>query len=96
MPKKLLSIKPSTDGVHKYVAKFEVNGKSKTTQFGAKGYSDFTKNKDPDRKASYLARHRPTENWSDPTTAGALSRYVLWNKPTIKASIADYKSKFKL
>jgi len=29
-------------------------------------------------------------------SAGTLAKYVLWNLPTIKASIADYVKKFKL
>ena len=28
--------------------------------FGAIGFSDFTKNKDPARKANYIARHKKT------------------------------------
>jgi hypothetical protein len=36
------------------------------------------------------------ENWKDPTSAGALSRWILWNKPTFKASLADYKRRFGL
>jgi hypothetical protein len=27
-------------------------------------------------------------------TAGTLALYILWNKPTIKESIKDYKKKF--
>jgi hypothetical protein len=36
------------------------------------------------------------ENWRDPTTPGALSRWVLWNKPSLKGSIADFKKRFHL
>ena len=68
----------------------------KTTHFGSKGSSDFTINKDPKRKERYLDRHRKREDWNAYMTAGALSRYLLWNKPTLKASIADYKKRFKL
>jgi hypothetical protein len=28
-------------------------------------------------------------------TAGSLSRFILWNMPTIKASFADYRARFK-
>ena len=28
----------------------------------------------------------------DPTRAGYLSLYILWNKPSLKASITDYKN----
>tara|TARA_B110000503_G_C7170919_1_gene424236 strand:- start:3052 stop:3354 length:303 start_codon:yes stop_codon:yes gene_type:complete len=72
------------------------DGKTKTIHFGAKGMSDFTKHKDPKRKERYLARHKKNENWNVPDTAGSLSRWVLWNKPTYEASVKDYKKKFKL
>ena len=72
-----------------------IDGK-KTVSFGAAGMSDFTKHKDPERKQRYLNRHKKNENWNDPTTAGYLSRWILWNKPTRSASIKDYKKKFRL
>ena len=76
---------------------FDKNGdKIKTTHFGASEYSDFTKHKDANRKKRYITRHQKREYWNKPMTAGALSRWVLWNKPALKTSIADYKKKFKL
>jgi hypothetical protein len=36
------------------------------------------------KKESYLARHRENEDWNDVMSAGALSRWILWNKPTLK------------
>jgi hypothetical protein len=50
----------------------------------------------------YLERHgggfetSTKEDWKDPTTAGALSRWILWNKPSLKGSFDDYKSRFGL
>ena len=61
------------------------------TDFGAVGYSDFTKHKDPKRMQRYLSRHKSRENWGNLKSAGALSRYILWNKPSLSASVADYK-----
>ena len=99
--KKEVKITTATDGVHKKKAVFSVdNKKVKTTQFGAKGYSDYISyyRSNPaeaeKHKTAYLTRHKATENWSDPKSAGALSRWILWNKPTLPASIADYKKKF--
>jgi hypothetical protein len=76
----------------------EKSGKKikKTIHFGAEGMSDFTIHGDTKRKARYLARHRKRENWSDPMTAGALSRWILWNKPTLEGSIKDFKVRFRL
>ena len=90
-------IKPSTKAEKKYMAIFYENGKKKkTTHFGAAGMSDYTKHKNKTRKRRYMTRHRKRENWNNYMSAGSLSRYILWNKPTLKASIADYKKKFNL
>jgi hypothetical protein len=92
-----VSIKPSTSSGKKMMAVFYDTAKKKvkTTHFGASGYEDYTTHGDLQRKQNYLSRHS-NENWNDYMTAGSLSRYLLWNKPTIKASIDDYISRFKL
>ena len=94
----LLSIKPDTNGKNKYVATFKnkETGRTKTTHFGAVGYEDFTIHKDEERKKKYIARHKSREDWNDYTSKGSLAYYILWNKPTIRESIADYKKKFNL
>jgi hypothetical protein len=92
----LISIKKSPKKDKKYVASFCKNGRIKQTHFGAKGMSDYTKHKDKQRKSRYIQRHKSRENWKDPTSAGALSRYVLWGKPSFRESVADYKRRFKL
>ena len=86
-------IKPSNKKGKKLMAIFD---DKKTIHFGASGMSDFTKHKDPKRKERYLKRHKANENWNNPKTAGALSRWILWNKPSLQASIKDYKTRFKL
>ena len=70
--------------------------KVKTIHFGQEGASDFTIHKDINRKKLYLDRHRKREKWSNPQTAGSLARWILWNKKSLQASIADYKKIFKL
>ena len=106
---KLLKIIPSDVKGKKYSAYFMLeNGKEKKVNFGGAGYRDFTlmNNKKskfylPNSgarekvKQSYLKRHAK-EDWFKPMTAGALSRWVLWNKPTLAGSIAHFKNKFKL
>lgn len=91
---KLITIKKSTVPSKKYTAVFLCShGKIKTTHFGATGYEDFTMHRDPQRKISYQQRHQHNK-LNDPTSAGALSWYILWNKPTVKASIASYRKHF--
>ncbi|MDC0366956.1 hypothetical protein OAM67_00865 [bacterium] len=81
----------------KFTAKFFKGTKLvKTTHFGAAGYSDYTMHKDTKRKQRYINRHQKNENWNNYMSAGALSRYILWNKPTLQASLKDYKQQFNL
>jgi len=92
---KKVIIKKSTNSKKKYMAVFyEGDKKIKTTHFGCAGMSDFTKHKDEARKQRYMNRHKTRENWQDPMSAGSLSRYILWNKPTLRASINDFKKRF--
>mgnify|MGYP005654222687 FL=1 len=92
---KKVIIKKSTNSKKKYMAVFYENGKKKkTTHFGCAGMSDYTKHKDPTRKQRYMNRHEMRENWQDPMSAGSLSRYILWNKPTLRESIQDFKNRF--
>lgn len=92
---KRVEIKPSTIKGKKLTAIFyEDNKKIKTIHFGASGMSDYTLHKDDKRKERYMNRHRSNENWNDPMTAGALSRWILWNKKTKSASIRDFKNRF--
>jgi hypothetical protein len=94
---KLISIQPSTRKDKKLVALFDLGDeKFKAVHFGAKGYSDFPTHKNEDRKELYLKRHSVNEDWTDPLKPGTLSRYVLWNKPSLDASISDYKRRFRL
>lgn len=66
-----------------------------TTDFGATGYSDYTKHGDKERRDAYIARHKKDLATGDPTRAGYLSMFVLWNKPSREASIADYKRRLR-
>ena len=81
------------------MARFEVDGRERTTHFGQAGAKDYTSHDRAVReirKKAYDARHRSSENWSDPTSAGALAKYILWNKTSVSASLADYKRRFNL
>jgi len=90
-------IKKSTKPEKKLMAIFTMdNGRTRTTHFGASGMDDYTKTRDKEQKQRYLKRHRRNENWNAPMTAGALSRWILWNKETRGASVSDYKRRFNL
>ena len=84
---------PANDGKHKY---YIITSSGRKIYFGAKGYSDYTIHKDPERKQRYIERHKEKENWmkSGIDTAGFWSRWLLWNKPTIETSYNDIKKRF--
>ena len=67
-----------------------------TVHFGATGYQDFTQHGDETRKASYLARHKAREDWTlqGVESAGFWARWILWNKTSLAASIADLNRRF--
>ena len=68
---------------------------NRTVNFGARGGSTYVDHKDAKTKANWEARHKVREDWTDFDSAGALSKHVLWNKPTLRASIADLNKRQK-
>lgn len=107
--KKLLRITKSSNQSKKWDAIFMIDGKEKKVSFGASGYRDNTLINDKNSKfylpkildrnvvkSSYIRRHEKKENWNNPLTAGALSRWILWNRKSLSASIRDFKKRFKV
>ena len=100
---KLLRITESPKPDKKYRAVFQTDkGREKNVDFGAKGMGDFiqyskeSKEEAEKRKSAYLARHKVNEDWSDPTKPGALSKFLLWNKPTLVESLRGYRAHFNV
>ncbi len=85
-------IKPSNRQGKKYDA---IINNNKTISFGQKGASDFTIHKDSERKNRYINRHKKNEQWDNPLTAGFWSRWITWEKPTLKEAVNNVNSKFK-
>jgi hypothetical protein len=91
------TLRRSRNPEKKWDAVFDKDGKEKVVSFGAKGYSDFTKHKNTTRKARYIKRHSGMgEHWNKPDTPGALSRWILWNKPSLKGSLRDFRKRFNI
>lgn len=86
----------ATNGKNKYTMIFydHLRKKIKTINFGAVGYEDYTTHQDMARKQNYLSRHEKNEDWSNPMTSGALSRWILWNRTSLSTSYKDFRSKF--
>ena len=95
---KLISITPSPKPDKKLVAIFQTDtGRKKTVHFGQAGAPDYTITKDKEQRERYLARHAARENWNDPVTAGALSKWILWGSSTnLKTNIQKYKEHFNI
>jgi hypothetical protein len=94
---KLLRIVRSHNPEKKWDAVFETDtGRLKTVPFGAKNMEDFTLTGSVEQRDRYRDRHRKDLETRDPTRAGFLSWYILWNKPTMEESIRDYRRRFRL
>ena len=91
-------IKKSNKEGKKMMAIFTMsNGRAKTTHFGQASAPDYTKTRDKEQRQRYLNRHRRNERWDSPTTAGALSRWILWGPFTSKQkNISAFKRRFNL
>ena len=84
-------ISPSDKPNKKFEARIDDR---KSIHFGAKGMTDFTIHKDPERKQRYLNRHSTNEDWNNPMSAAFYATNILWNKPTITDSIRDTNRRF--
>ena len=94
---KLLKVTASKNPKKRYSAHFKKDdGFLKVVSFGSPDHDNFTIHKDEKRKRAYLARHKKDLRTNEPTRAGYLSYYLLWNKKSLKESIKDYKQKFNL
>ena len=104
---KLLSIRKSPNKKYKLqVDLYNTETKRiKIIRFGANGMKDYTiynteegKQTADKHRQLYLIRHQKREDWtiSGIATKGFWSRWLLWNKPTIKESINYLLKKFNL
>ena len=91
-----LNIVQATSNNKKYNAVITKDDKSiKIVPFGDNRYEDFTQHHNKRRRELYILRHEKNENWNDPESPGALSRYILWgNSKKIDTNIKEFKKKF--
>ena len=74
-----------------------IDGKNEV-HFGHSSYQDFTTHKDPKRRENYIARHKGSgQDWSKANIASPswMSRYILWEKPTLKGAIDNANKMYK-
>jgi hypothetical protein len=85
-----------SDKLFKMVFYNSDKNKIKTVHFGYKYGSQFIDHKNEDIKKNYIKRHQVREDFNNYMSAGSLSRWILWNKETLKDSLNDYMKKFNL
>lgn len=74
-----MKIESSTRKDKRFMITFQ-NGT--VVHFGLKGGTTYIDSGDKVKRKNYLARHKVNEDWSDPYSPGALSRYLLWGDST--------------
>jgi len=102
---KLKKISTAIKKGKKFTAEFEIRDdkNNKTIKKVSFGYdnpedklNDYTRHKDINRRNRYIIRHEKDLTTNDPTRAGYLSLFLLWNKPTLEASVRDYNKRLKV
>jgi hypothetical protein len=89
-----MKIEKSTRKGKRFMATY-ANGK--VVHFGLDGGSTYIDHQDKEKRAAYLARHKKRENWNDPFSAGALSRWLLWGDSTsLDANHNAFMAKFPI
>lgn len=71
------------------ISRGPTKARTKCVKFGDRRYGNYTTHKNPKRKAAYIRRHKKRENWGDMGSAGFWAKNLLWNKPSLRASIRD-------
>ena len=70
-------------GEKKWVAHFTRNGRTIKRPFGQKGAEDYTIHKNWKRRHHYVRRHMKDLRTGDPTRAGFLSMFLLWERAQV-------------
>lgn len=94
-----LIIKNNSKGDKRLVAEIFIKNKNKplVRRFGSATGFTFYDGADETTRENYLKRHsKLNENWNDITTAGALSRWVLWELQNNQSIEKLLNRKFKI
>ena len=88
-------LSPSAKG-KRLRAVFRSGTKTRTINFGSAGGSTYIDHRDDKIRAAWKARHKVREDWSVPDNAGSLSRWVLWERPTLPEAKRRFAARFGL
>jgi hypothetical protein len=92
-----VALEPSKRVDKRFVMTFSKNGVIlKRVHFGNPHMENYTIHKDKQRKERFLKRFNKLINKfkDDPFKPMTLSHLILWNKPTLKESLKDYKKRY--
>ena len=89
-----MKIQPSSKKGKRFMVSYQ-NGK--TIHFGQEGGQTYIDHGDKAKRTAYLKRHEKNENWDDPYTAGALSRWLLWgDSKDLETNHTAFMKRFKV
>ena len=99
---KFLGLHKSDRPEKKYYVRLEgESGREKRVYFGDASSKDFTlfsPLEREERKRRYITRHSAREDWTrvGVETPGFWAKHILWNQPTVSASLAATRRKFNI
>jgi len=94
---KLIDMQHSPIETKKWRATFLVDGKDTViTDFGMTSGDDYTMHENKIRADWYRWRHMKDLKTNDPTRAGYLSMFILYNKTDVNKALLDYQKRLKI
>jgi hypothetical protein len=92
-----VSMAPSSRANKKYEIVFmKENGRPLTIHFGSKNSKTYLDHKDKTKRANYISRHAPNEQWQE-VNPGSLSRFLLWGDATdLETNLKAYFKRFNI
>ena len=89
-----MKISLSTRKGKRFMVKFS-NGT--VVHFGQAGGKTYIDEGDKAKREAYLKRHKEREDWNDPYSAGALSRWLLWGaSPDLETNHTAFMKRFNI
>ena len=89
-----MRIKASTKKGKRFMVTFQ---DGKTVHFGSDGSKTYIDHGDKAKREAYLKRHAVNEDWDDPYSAGALSRWLLWgDSKDLETNHIAFMKRFKV
>lgn len=76
--------------------RFEIIMGDHSHHFGSDVGKTFIDGRSQKEKEAWIARHKNDKNWDNKHSGIFFSRFLLWNKPSLKEAIKDYEKKHSI